>query len=232
MDPRKVLPPKSIEYPSRDGKPMGETDDHRDEMQEYAINVLKDFFKSDAMVYVSGDNFLYYVEGDPSVCVSPDVYVVKGVPKRQRDIFKVWEEGGHVPCFVLEVTSKGTRMEDLGDKMAKYRDDLGVREYFLFDPRAEWVANRLRGYVLENGLYQLISAGQNGRLVSRELSLEIGADERHIRFYLPGSASPLPTRGEGAEQERQRADNAEEEVRRLRAELNRLGGGKPGSDRP
>lgn len=225
MDPRKVLPTKSVEYPTRDGKPMGETDDHRDEMQDYAINVLRDFFASDVMVYVSGDNFLYYVEGDPSVCVSPDVYVVRGVPKQQRDIFKVWEEGGHVPCFVLEVTSKGTRMEDLGDKMAKYRDDLGVREYFLFDPRAEWVTNRLRGYVLEGGLYQLVTAGPNGRLTSRELGLEIGVDGRHVRFFAPGAVSPLPTRGE-------RADRAEEELRRLRAELERLGGGKPGADRP
>ncbi len=253
MDPRQVLPLKSIEYPERDGRPMGESDDHRDEMKDYVINVLKDFFAPDPMVYVSGNNFLYYAEGDPSVCVCPDTYVVKGVPNRQRNIYKVWEEGGHLPCFALEVTSKNTRMEDLGDKMAKHRDDLGVREYFLFDPRADWVASRLRGYVLENGLYQPAPAGSSGRLLSRELGLEVGVDERHVRFFTPGSASPLPTREERAdleqqraeqerqrteqerqraEQERQRADSAEEEVRRLRVELDRLRGGKPDTDRP
>ncbi len=217
MDPRHLMHAKSNEYPTRDGRPMGETDDHRDEMKDYIINVLKDHFLSDPNVYVSGNNFLYYSEGVPGDCVCPDVYVVKGVPNRQRDIYRVWEEGGRVPCFVIEVTSKNTRMEDLGDKMAKYRDMLGVREYFLFDPRADWIPTRLRGFVLDQGVYQPLGPGPSGRLSSRELGLELEALGRHLRFSVPNAGDPLPTR--------------EEEVRRLRAELERLRGGAGGPDR-
>ncbi len=214
MDPRQALQAKSIEYPTRDGRPMGESDDHRDEMKDYLINVLKDFFQGDANVYVSGNNFLYYTEGVPGDCVCPDVYVVRGVPNHQRDIYRVWEEGGHSPSFVIEVSSKNTRMEDLGEKMAKYREVLGVREYFLFDPRADWIPTRLRGFLLQEGVYQPIAAGPSGRLSSGELGLELASVGRHLRLYVPGATDPLPTR--------------EEEVRRLRAELDRLRGG----DRP
>lgn len=229
MDGRGVTPAHAVEYPTRDGRPMGESDDHRDEMKDYAIDVLKDFFAPDPNVYVSGNNFLYYTEGVPAECVSPDTYVVKGVANRQRDIYKVWEEGGKVPCFVLEVTSRSTRREDLGDKMVRYRDDLCVPDYFLFDPRAEWVAERLRGFRLENGQYQPIAPGPAGRLTSQSLGLELGVQGRHLRFYAPGSAQPFPTRAERAESERrraegerQRADRAEAEMRRLQAEIERL----------
>ncbi len=229
MDGRGVTPAQAVEYPTRDGRPMGETDDHRDEMKDYAINVLKDFFAADPDVYVSGNNFLYYTEGVLADCVSPDTYVIRGVANRQRDTFKVWEEGGKVPCFVLEVTSKNSRREDLGDKMVRYRDDLGVPDYFLFDPRAEWVAERLRGFRLENGLYQPVVAGPNGRLLSQALGLELGVQGRHLRFFTPGSTQPLATRAERAdaerqraEAERQRAERAEAEIRRLQAEVERF----------
>ena len=201
---------------------MGESDDHRKEMNDYAINVLKDCFRSDPMVYVSGNNFLYYTEGVPADCVSPDTYVVKGVSCVSRDIFKVWEEGGHVPCFVLEVTSKSTKLEDLGTKMARYRDDLGVPEYFLFDPRKDWVKGRLQGYRLDAGMYKLIEPGPSERLASRELGLELGVESSHVRFYLPGAVDPLPTFEE-------RAYRAEEEARRLREELETLRQARPGT---
>lgn len=222
MDAPGVMPGKAVEYPTRDGRPMGETDDHRDEMKDYAINVLKDHFKDDPQVYVSGNNFIYYTEGDTADCVSPDTYVVKGVPKHQRDVFKVWEEGGRIPCFVLEVTSRGTRREDLGDKMTKYRDDLRAEEYFLFDPRGEWIPERLRGYALKGGTYQPIVPSSSGRLVSSSLGLDVGVRDGHLRFFVPGATEPLPTPDERAELERGRAERSEAEVRRLRAELESL----------
>ena len=232
MDGPGLVPGAKTEYPTGDGRPMGETDDHRDEMKDYAVNVLKDFFREQPLVYVSGNNFLYYTEGVPTDVVSPDTYVVKGVPNRQRDVYKVWEEGMHVPCFVLEVTSRRTRREDLGDKMATYRDDLGVEEYFLFDLRGEWIPERLRGYVFEGGVYRPIAAGASGRLPSRTLGLDLTAVDRHLRFFLPGSDEALPTREERAMQERERADRAEEEVRRLQEELRRLRGGDAGDPPP
>ena len=36
---------------------------------------------------------MYYVEGDKHRHVSPDVFVVRGIPKGLRDYYLVWEEG-------------------------------------------------------------------------------------------------------------------------------------------
>ncbi len=201
-----------IEYPESDGRPMGESDAHRDEMKNYAIEVLQDHFAADAMVYVSGNNFLYFTEGVPADTVSPDAYVVKGVPRRQRNVYKVWEEGGRVPCFALEVTSKSTRSEDLGPKMSKYRDDLKVPEYFIFDLYAEWVPERLRGGRLAGETYLPVAANPAGRLVSMELGLELAILDGHLRFFRPGEAEPLPTRMERALLAEQRVQTAEQRV--------------------
>ena len=47
--------------------------------------------------------------------------------------------------MVFEITSRGTRLEDLGTKRALYAM-LGVREYFLYDPLGEYLQPPLQGY--------------------------------------------------------------------------------------
>src|SRR5215471_10579931 len=89
----RALAHRRITYPTSDGKPMAETDKHRDLMM-YAIEALKVFFADRPEIYVSGNNFLYWQEGDPKKRVSPDCYVVFGVGMRQRDSYKAWEESG------------------------------------------------------------------------------------------------------------------------------------------
>src|SRR5437588_12354675 len=102
--------PRRIYYPVRDGKPMAETDKHADLMIYYK-EVLRARYKHDENVYVSGNNFVFYEEGNPKARVSPDVYVVFGVRKHQRDSYKVWEEGGRLPDVVFEFTAKKTQRE-------------------------------------------------------------------------------------------------------------------------
>ena len=222
MDGR--APRDIVEYPVRDGRPMAEHDRHCKEMQHYAIDVLDDFFARSPLVYVSGNNFVYFTEGNPKDSVSPDCYVVRGVGKGDRGTFKVWVEGAR-PCFALEVTSKKTRREDLGDKMAKYRDDLLLPEYFLFDPTGDWIDEHLRAFRLSEGVYQKLAFDPRGRLQSRELGLEVALVAGHVRFFEPGAAEPLPTRMERierGERERARADAAEQELAKLREQLARL----------
>ncbi|MDY7076079.1 MAG: hypothetical protein SXV54_04050 [Chloroflexota bacterium] len=69
---------------------MAETDTHRKQMM-YLLDALEDHFRNDPNVYVAGNLFLYYEEGDPTEVVAPDVFVVKGVPKRDRRIYQVVE---------------------------------------------------------------------------------------------------------------------------------------------
>lgn len=223
VERRAPLRRPAVVYPESDGEPMAESDLHRDEMIA-AIDALRRRYRGKKNIYVSGDNFIYYKRGVPSCCVSPDTYVVKGVHGRRRRVYKTWEEGGAVPCFVLEVTSDSTREEDLGRKMMKYRDDLRVPEYFLFDPLGEWIPERLRGYVLRDGIYLAVEMEPPGRLPSRELGLELGIVDGHVRFFRPRQQEPIPTSEELAdreERERERANRAERELAKLRAELAR-----------
>src|SRR5438552_527041 len=100
-----------IDYPSSDGKPMAESDLHRDWMFTI-IQRLANFFRG-RRVYVSGNLLIYYQEGDPRKCVAPDTFVVKNCKPGRRNTFPIWKEGRR-PNFVLETTSKKTRREDAG----------------------------------------------------------------------------------------------------------------------
>jgi len=63
-------------------------------------------------VYVSGNLFIYYEQGNPKV-VAPDVFVVFGVARRDRFSYKLWQESNK-PDFILEITKKSTLSEDQG----------------------------------------------------------------------------------------------------------------------
>ncbi|MDC3379149.1 Uma2 family endonuclease [Planctomycetota bacterium] len=184
-----------VEYPDGDGQPMGESDLHMGAMAE-AVFTLREWFAG-AEVYVAGNNFLYFVEGNPKKCVSPDCYMVRGVPQLPlRKSFKTWEERDRTPSFVLEVTSHSTRRNDAGSKLALYRDVLEVREYFQFDPEGDWIPEVLRGLVLRKGQYGPAAVGPTGRLTSAELGLELAVVNGELRFFQPGEGAPLPIRRE------------------------------------
>jgi Uma2 family endonuclease len=140
-------------YPTSDGKPMAETDTHR--LLTALIETLDHHFAAQPRVYVSGNLLVFYEEGDKRKHVSPDVFVVRGVAKRVRPNYLVWQEG-KAPQVVVELTSKTTRREDLGRKMNLYRDTLKVKEYFLFDPLGDYLTPRLQGYRLRGGQYHPI----------------------------------------------------------------------------
>ena len=71
---------REVEYPTSDGKPMAETDVHRDLMMDL-IRTLGAHYAADPMVYVSGNLLLFYEEGNKRKHVSPDVFVVRGHPE-------------------------------------------------------------------------------------------------------------------------------------------------------
>ena len=182
-----------IHYPERDGKPMAETDVHIDVLI-YLREALRDFFRSEPLVYVAGNMLLYYEEGNPSACVAPDVFVVQGVAKGERRTYKLWEEG-QPPTVVFEITSRGSRLEDLGTKRALYAM-LGVREYFLYDPLGEYLRPPLQGYRLLEGEYQRVLAGHQGELVSQALRLELRVQDGQLQVVNPITGEHLLTPAE------------------------------------
>jgi Uma2 family endonuclease len=148
----KPAAPRAVVYPTRNGRPMGETDKHR-ELMAYLIAALKVYFADQPDVYISGNNFVYWQEGDAKARISPDGYVVFGAEMRLRDFYKVWEEGWRLPNVVFEFISRKTRREDTDTKVPLYEQTLKTPEYFLFDPTGDYLRPRLQGYRLQGGRY-------------------------------------------------------------------------------
>ena len=198
-----------VYYPESDGKPMGETDEHRQRMVEH-IEVLEDFYQGQR-VYVSGDLLVYYEQGNPRRFVVPDAFVVKGLTPRTRRVYKTWIEGKS-PDVVIETTSKKTWRKDTVDKPKLYAR-LGVKEYFLFDPTQDYLDPPLQGHRLAGDSYGQIEPDSAGGLASQELGLRLMMLENRLRFYRLDSGEILLTRTERAEREAERAER-ETQVRR------------------
>ena len=207
-------------YPSSDGEPMAESDLHW-QVTEHCINAVKAHFAernaAHDNVYVAGDNFLYFLRGNPRSVVSPDCYVIVGVDSRARDSYKTWENDDRLPVCVIEITSKSTRKEDTGRKLWLYQEALTVPEYFLFDPTADYISTRLTGYRLSADGYVPMTPEADGRLYSETLGLWLIPEGEFLRFYDPVRGIRYPTYTEAREQA-QRADaerfRADEETQR------------------
>jgi Uma2 family endonuclease len=219
---------REVYYPESDGKPMAESDLHREVMTDL-IHALKTRYAGEPNVYVAGNLLLYYVEGNPRKSVSPDVLVTWGIPKGHRKTYLLWKEG-RAPGFVIEVTSDTTRTEDLETKRDLYLR-LGVEEYILFDPLGDYLHPRLQGHHLVLGRYQPIPLEADGSLLSRTTGLRLRVEGQNLRlideatgerllFVEEETAARLAAE-ERVEQEIQARRALEEEIARLRQELGR-----------
>jgi Uma2 family endonuclease len=219
-----------VYYPESDGKPMGETQVHAEEIT-YVWEALCDWYRNEPDVYVWGNLFFYYVKGSPRFCVCPDVFVVKGVPKEpRRRICKVWEEG-KVPDLVIEVTSDSTQDEDTEEKRSLY-ERLGVDEYILFDPFGDYLSPHLQGFSLAGGRYRPIPLEPDGSLLSRTTGLRFRVEGERIQVIDPATGIAIPRdeelRKEASEvkealaRERFAREEAEARAAALEKELARL----------
>jgi Uma2 family endonuclease len=200
-----------LDYPESDGRLLAETQVHGQVVVDL-IHSLGRRYVDVPDVYVWGNLLLYYVEGNPAACVAPDLFLVRGVDKRVRRVYKLWEEG-RVPSLVIEVTSKSTRDEDMNLKKGLY-ERLGVEEYFLFDPFGEYLRPRLQGYRLETGKYQALQVEGSGALASRTTDLHLVPEGERLRLRDSISGEPLLW-----------ADEQDPLLRALQEELARLRGG-------
>lgn len=190
-------------YPASDGKPLAETDVHAELFIDLRT-ALQNHFRDQPDVYVSGNLLIYYVQGNPKKNVAPDVFVVRGVEKRQRRIYQLWEEGV-APQVVIELTSRRTWREDLQEKWRLY-EELGVQEYFIFDPEYDYLDEALAGYRLQEGRYAALAAPER-RLHSEVLGLDLVDTGVTLRLFDPVNEKFLPDARElAAELARYRAE--------------------------
>ena len=218
-----------IVYPSADGEPVAETYDHL-----YAIlttlEVLKQYLAG-RQATVLANQFLYYAQGFPKVRTAPDVMVIFDVAPGGRDNYKTWEEG-QVPVVIFEMTSPGTQDQDKTFKKTLY-EQLGVHEYWLFDPKGEWIPEKLQGYRLRGDTYIPITDSR-----SEPLQLRLAVEGKLIGFYREDTGEKLlipdelvtalkqetqarQLAEERAEQERQQRELAQQQLAEMEAMLDR-----------
>jgi Uma2 family endonuclease len=212
-----VLEVTAIDYPESDGKPMGETDEHR-EVMILQLELLQEHFQGQR-VYVSGNLLVYYQQGNPKRYLVPDVFVVKGIEPKKRRVYKIWLEG-KAPDVVIEVTSRKTKRQDTVVKPKRYAR-LGVKEYFLYDPTSEYLDPPLQGYRLVGNEYQRLEPAAPGALVSDELGLRLQLEPGTLAFYRLDTGERLLTNREARQSAEVAQRAAEAELARLREELRR-----------
>ena len=141
------------------------------------------------------------------------------------------------PTLVMEYVSESNRRKDYEDNLRRYRDDLHVPYYLLFEP-----ANQaLDVFRLQDEKYGKVPRNEAGRLAIPELELEVGLIDGWVRYWHRGALLALPgellhiirskddqldaaleeihEKAMVAEKSEKRALAAEAEIARLREEL-------------
>ena len=229
----------TLVYPDSDGEPMAETPKHQQVMID-CMDVMRHHFRHIPDMYIAGNMLLYYEEGNPRKSISPDVFMVRGLSKKELRTYKTWEQPPTLD-FVLEVASPSTYARDFTEKMEIYAKILRVKAYCIYDPYHE-IQPYFVGFRLVGETYEEIPF-VNGRIPLEVLGLELGEHEGVLRFYDPVKSAWLLTSQERVAQEslarqeaetraseesrsRQaaetRAQHAEAELEKLRAALRRL----------
>lgn len=134
----------------------------------------------------------------------PDFFLVKGTQKQPRNAWVVWEEDGKYPDVIIELLSNSTADTDRGVKKNLYQEQFRTPEYFWFSPETLEFA----GFRLVGTQYQPICANNIGWLWSETLKLYLGVYQAQLRYFT-ASGERIPTPQEAAQQEQQRAQQAE-----------------------
>ena len=191
----------SIIYPSSDGEPMAESDWQYVPLTE-TVSTLRVWFQDRPDVYVAGDMLVYYRMNDNLTRVAPDVYAVFGVSgNHRRDSWIVWREG-KAPDFVLEIASPSTWQRDVTEKRSIYAD-MGVTEYWRFDPTGDCFIPALVAERLVEGDYTLMSLTEDSEGVISCHSEVLGLDicvlpSLEFRLYDPATGLRLRNHREDA----------------------------------
>jgi len=220
-----------IYYPSSDGKPMAETGIHVHALL-MLYHLLQIFYKDRSDVLITGNQFWYWEKGNPKARRAPDVMVIPGVPKEPpRRSYRMWLEDNTLPAAIFEMSSRKTIEKDLGVKFQLY-EQLGVHEYFMFDPDRRVLRPALQGYRLIGGRYKQIPSVDE--TLDSDLGFRLHIEDRILRLtdvrtrhLVLFPSEEAEQERERAEQEHERAENFAAEVDRLRKELAKLTGGQP-----
>ncbi len=208
----------AIVYPETDGMPLPDGE-YQAPIFRRVVGDLDDYFERVPGAWVNGDTFIYYVEGNPRISVSPDCYVVFGLSDEsvasieRNNTYRLWEVG-KFPDFILEIGSESTADADSGRKRELYAE-LGAGEYWRFDASGgEFYGEPLIGERLVNGEYRRIELRYEGDGQvwghSEALNLDLWWKDNDLRFWDPLASQWLLRRDEERAEKRAEAARADE----------------------
>ncbi len=196
----------------------------------YLFGALRAHFADHPDAWAFSNMFVYDQPGNRDRKVSPDVFVAFGCTHEKRRVFRTWLDGGP-PVAVFEITSRTSRKTDQQAKRIRYAE-MGVQEYFLFDPLGEYLPGQFRVYRREG--QELVPVVTQGRYRSELLGLELVVEQELLRLVNTTTGAPYFSAEEEravalaernrAEAERDRAEALEEQVRQLQQRLDQLEG--------
>ena len=219
----------TIVYPEEDDEPLT---DFQFTPLIYAVHALRARYADREDIYVGGNMLLYYRMNLPGFSVTPDVFMVAGARgNHKRRSWFTWREDA-APAFVMEIASDSTWRHDGAGKRAIYAE-IGVTEYWRFDPTGECFSPALIGERLVDGEYQTIEVSEDADGILRGYSDVLMLNlcvlpDLELRLYDPERAEWLLNYDEeqaarqAAElqvQTRDARQAAEERIRQLEALL-------------
>ena len=182
-------------------------------------HLLNHYLSNPENTIVTGEMFLTRIPRAPArERMAPDLMVAFNTDPAALKASNgyVISEQGKPPDFVMEIASRKTGRDDVGQKRDGYAA-LGIPEYWRFDETGEFHGDRLAGDQLVNGVYQPIAIATltDGALqgYSPALNLFIRWEGGQLRWHDPNTGRGLVTIGE-----------AHARIRELEAELSRREG--------
>jgi Uma2 family endonuclease len=195
------------------------------ELSNYLEEILRWHFRSEK--YLVSGNINIYRKGRYKERVAPDVMVVKelGVAVeslRREGSYEIDPPKRPAPAVAIEIISEGTASYDIKteNKPSRY-GEMGVREYFAFDPEDALGTVKLRGWRYIEGLRTEVSSDKRGWMWSNELECWLVPDDMVLQFY-DKTDKRLPT-GREAEAERAEQERLGKLEAEQKAEQERLG---------
>jgi Uma2 family endonuclease len=213
VSPLSSTQPSAITYPDSDGKQMA--DNTKQFRWILVIQQNLDWiFANTPNVFVAGDLLWYPTEGNNKLRQAPDVMIVFGRPRGDRGSYQQWKEDNIHPQVVFEILSPGNTQTEMNRKLVFY-ERYGVEEYYIYDPDKY----DLSGWLRSESRLDLIEEMHDW--VSPRCGIRFDCSGDELEIYRPDGQkffSYLEI-GQLLEQERQRAEQAEQQVSEMKALL-------------
>ena len=136
--------------------------------------------------------------------------VAIGAPKGRRGSYQQWKEHNIPPQVVFEILSPSNDAPKMEEKRRFY-ETYGAEEFYLYDPDRL----RLKGYLRQRG--KLLEIPTMHDWVSPRLQIRFSHLQGELEIYRPDGQKFLTSieLAAEAEQQRQRAESAEAQVRQM-----------------